>query len=148
MPRLSIITAFLNEAENLPSIRERISALRDCIDLEVEVVLADDHSTDASPEIAKHWASEDRRVTYLRLSHNCGSHTAFAAGLAHATGDCAVLLAADLQDPPEVICQLLSRWREGFDVVWGVRKHHEARVMAHQVPGPRLLLAHAAHRNC
>jgi dolichol-phosphate mannosyltransferase len=60
-------------------------------------------------------------VQYLRLSRNCGSHAAFSAGLKHCTGDCAVLLAADLQDPPEAIPALLEQWKAGSDVVWAVR---------------------------
>ena len=98
MTKLSIITAFLNEAKNLPQFAERVLAIGKQLDCQIEVVLVDDHSTDVSMAIAKKWASEDSRVTYIRLSRNCGSHAAFSAGLAHCTGDCAVLLAADLQD--------------------------------------------------
>jgi dolichol-phosphate mannosyltransferase len=119
--KLSVITAFLNEAQNLPQFRQRVAAVADQLDCEVEVVLVDDHSGDASSRVAKQWAREDGRAVYLRLSRNCGSHAALSAGLAHATGDCAVLLAADLQDPPEVIPDLLAKWREGHDVVWAAR---------------------------
>ena len=119
--KISVITAFMNEAANLPAFRERVVRVAEGLDAELEVVLVDDHSTDESPEMAKAWAGEDPRVTYLRLSRNCGSHAAFSAGLAEATGDCAVLLAADLQDPPETIPQLLEKWQEGFDVVWAAR---------------------------
>ena len=125
MTRLSIITAFLNEATNLPLFRDRVLELAQGLDVEVEVILVDDHSLDASPVIAKQWVREDARVSYLRLSHNCGSHAAFSAGLARCSGDCAVLLAADLQDPPESVPELLTQWRKGHDVVWAVRSQRE-----------------------
>jgi len=125
MPRVSVITPFLNEQENLPEFRRRVTQSAEQNGFDLEVVLVDDHSTDGGPEIAKAWAREDRRVKYLRLSRNSGSHTACAAGLAHATGDCAIILACDLQDPPESIPLLLERWRQGYDVVWAVRAGRE-----------------------
>lgn len=125
MSRLSIITAFLNEAKNLPHFRERTLAAAEQLDCDIEVVLVDDHSTDQSAEIAKKWVAEDPRVSYIRLSRNCGSHAACSAGLAHCTGDCAILLAADMQDPPEAIGELMKKWRDGYDVVWAARKQRE-----------------------
>lgn len=126
MPRLSIITAFLNEEGNLPAFRARVSqVLAELGEEDYEVVLVDDHSTDASGAIARQWLADGSRVRYLRLSRNCGSHAALSAGLAHCRGDCAVLLAADLQDPPEAIPILLAKWREGNDVVWASRSRRE-----------------------
>ncbi len=121
MPRLSIITFFLNEADNLPHLKDRLTSVLDRSDIETEIVLVNDHSTDGSREIALGWVAERPRTTYLRLSRNFGSHAAIAAGLRYATGDCAVVMAADLQDPPEVIPLLLERWREGNDIVWACR---------------------------
>ena len=118
---ISVVTAFFNELQNLPLFRERVTSLLDTLNERGEIVLVDDHSTDGSDDLAKHWASEDTRVKYVRLSRNSGSHAAFSAGLSYCTGDCAVLLAADLQDPPETVRELLDRWRDGSDVVWAVR---------------------------
>jgi len=129
---LSIVTAFYNEAENLPLFRQRVTSLLESLKARGEIVLLDDHSTDESPAIAKQWASEDARVKYVRLSRNSGSHAAFSAGLAHCTGDCAVLLAADLQDPPETVRELLEHWREGSDVVWAVRLAREGETWSTQ----------------
>ena len=126
MANVSIITAFLNEADNLPAFKERVlRVVGTCCDSS-EIVLVDDHSTDASSDLARDWTIEDPRVQYIRLSRSCGSHAAFSAGLAHCTGDCAVLLAADLQDPPELVPQLMERWREGNDVVWAVRSQRRS----------------------
>ncbi len=119
--RVSILTAFYNEEGNLPVLRERLLAVLRRLDVDYEVVLIDDHSSDQSPGIAKDWMVQDPSVRYLRLSRNSGSHAAYAAGLAQCRGDCAILLAADLQDPPETIPLLLQRWRDGYDVVWATR---------------------------
>jgi polyisoprenyl-phosphate glycosyltransferase len=124
-PTLSIVTAFLNEAQNLPLFRQRVNSLFNSLRVRGEIVLVDDHSSDSSPDFAQQWAREDSRVKYIRLSRNSGSHAAFSAGLAHCTGDCAVLLAADLQDPPETVPQLYERWQNGSDVVWAVRLARE-----------------------
>ena len=125
MTRISIITAFLNEEGNLLLFRERLGAVLSQIDADAEIVLVDDHSHDRSAAIAKQWFGEDRRVKYVRLSRSSGSHAAYSAGLAHCSGDCALLLAADLQDPPETIPELLAKWREGYDVVWAARRGRE-----------------------
>ena len=80
--RVSILTAFYNEEGSLPVLRERLLAVLRRLDVDYEVVLIDDHSSDQSPAIAKDWMVQDPRVRYLRLSRNSGSHAAFAAGLA------------------------------------------------------------------
>ncbi len=121
MPRISIITAFLNEAENLPEFKRRVLAAVSDLPDGYEIVLVDDHSTDRGASFARSWAATEANVQYVRLSRNCGSHAAFSAGLAVCRGDCAVLLAADLQDPPEVIGQLIEQWEQQFDVVWAAR---------------------------
>lgn len=122
---ISIVTAFYNEAANLPRFRERVTNLAATIDGECEFILVDDHSTDESPRMAKEWALVDSRVRYLRLSRNSGSHIALSAGIQETRGDCAVLLATDLQDPPETVPTLIQRWMEGSDVVWAVRAARE-----------------------
>src|SRR2546423_429530 len=78
-----------------------------------EFIFVDDHSRDRTPTILRDLAARDPRVKVLRFSKNFGSHKAFTAGLEHSTGDAAVILAADLQDPPETIPQLVEKWRAG-----------------------------------
>src|SRR5262249_25759158 len=121
MRKISVITAFLNEESNLPVFKDRVLAVFKGLDFDYEVVLVDDPSSDGGSRFAKDWANEDAGVSYVRLSRNCGSHAAFAAGLAKCTGDSAIFLAADLQDPPEVIPQLVQEWTAGHDVVWATR---------------------------
>jgi dolichol-phosphate mannosyltransferase len=130
MPRISIITAFFNEAENLPVLRRRLEAVLVGLGVDYQIVLVDDHSGDDSPAYARRWADEDSSVCYLRLARNSGPHAAFSAGLAQARGDCAVLLSADLQDPPETIPQLLAQWKAGHDVVWACREERQGESRA------------------
>ncbi|MBM3876622.1 MAG: glycosyltransferase family 2 protein [Verrucomicrobia bacterium] len=126
MNKLSLVIAAYNEEENLPALHERLSALDwKALDLEVEFVFVDDHSRDRTPEMLRALAAKDPRVKWLRFSRNFGSHKAFTAGLEHATGEAAVILAADLQDPPETVPQLVETWRAGAKVVWAVRGERE-----------------------
>ena len=121
MPRISVITAFLNEADNLPAWKQRVEgALAECGET-FELVFVDDHSSDGSTDLVRNWSASNSPCQYVRLSRNCGSHAAFSAGLEACRGDCAILLAADLQDPPETIPHLLQQWQQGYNVVWAAR---------------------------
>lgn len=120
----TIITPAYNEALNLQQMYEEISeALRELTDWEWLIV--DDHSQDGTYERAIELATRDSKVRCVRLSRNFGSHAAATCGFHHSRGDCAVLLAADLQDPPGVIPSLIQAWREGADVVWAIREARE-----------------------
>jgi glycosyltransferase involved in cell wall biosynthesis len=119
--RLSVLIFFYNESDNLPLLRKRLEAIQSASGLEFEYVLVNDCSSDASEEIAHQWAQSTNNAIYIRFSRNFGSHAAVAAGLLHCTGDSAVIMAADLQDPPELIPELAAKSREGFDVVWACR---------------------------
>lgn len=129
-PLISIVTAFLNEEANLPLLRQRLAKVLQTVSGDYEIVLIDDHSSDGSAAIAREWAQSDPRVRYIRLSRNCGSHAAFSAGLSACKGDCAILLAADLQDPPETIPELMGQWQQGNKVVWAVRAAREGESWA------------------
>ena len=86
-----------------------------------EIVYVDDGSTDGTPAVLRELQAADSCVRVVRLSRNFGHQVAITAGLEHASGDAVVIIDADLQDPPEVIGEFLARWREGYDVVYGVR---------------------------
>jgi dolichol-phosphate mannosyltransferase len=126
---VNIVTPVFNEAENVLEFAKRAARVgRDLREhsITLEIVLVDDHSHDATPELAKTvFVEHGIPFKYLRLSRNSGSHTAVAAGLHYCAGDCAIIMAADLQDPPEMISQLLERWRAGNDVVWAGRSVRE-----------------------
>jgi len=94
-------------------------------DYDFELIIVDDHSSDSTPELIRQWASDDNRVRLLRLSRNFGSYAAMDAGLSVCRGDAAVLMASDLQDPPELIPTLAQHWEGGSDIVWAVRAERE-----------------------
>lgn len=128
MTVLSIIAPAYNEAENLPELARQFDALGPRLareDIQLEIVLVDDHSTDATRTVVRGLLGQRPRLKYLRLSRNCGSHAALAAGLQACTGQAAVLMAADLQDPPELIPQLIDQWHAGHEVVWAGRASRE-----------------------
>jgi dolichol-phosphate mannosyltransferase len=120
--RLSVVVAAYNEEGNLPVLFDRLKKLDwTGLGLEPEYIFVDDHSSDRTPEILAGFATASPSVKVLRFSKNFGSHKAFAAGLEYCSGDAAVILAADLQDPPETIPLLVEKWRAGSRVVWAVR---------------------------
>lgn len=120
---LSIVIPVFNEEAVIPALVER---LRENLDrlapLSVEVLLMDDRSSDRTPQMLRDLSQRDPRFRYARLARNSGSHVAILAGLEQARGDCAVFLAADLQDPPELIPRMLELWRGGNQIVWAVRE--------------------------
>jgi glycosyltransferase involved in cell wall biosynthesis len=130
-PTLSVVVAAYNEEGNLPVLFERLRALDwASLRLEAEFLFVDDHSRDRTPAVLSALAAADPRVKVLRFSKNFGSHKAFTAGLEHCTGDAAVILAADLQDPPETIPLLVEKWRQGAKVVWAARDVREGESTA------------------
>ena len=119
--KISLVIFFHNEELNLPVLQQRVTAVQQQHGLSLEIVLVNDSSTDDSATCAERWLEQVEHGISLRFSRNFGSHAAVAAGLQHCTGDCAVIMAADLQDPPELIPQLVERFQDGFDVVWACR---------------------------
>lgn len=124
-PLLSIVTPAHREGPNLPVLYEGILSALSGLGVRWEWVIVDDHSPDDTFDVALRLAGEDSRVVGVRLSRNCGSHTAIVCGLDLAQGDAAVIMAADLQDPPEALEALLAEWRKGAQVVWAVRAGRE-----------------------
>jgi glycosyltransferase involved in cell wall biosynthesis len=120
---LSVIAPVHNEQGSLQEFHARVSdALQN---LAFELILVNDGSTDESARILDTLAAADTRVKVVHLSRNFGHQPALTAGLDHASGDVGVMLDADLQDPPEVILQMLDKWRSGADVVYAVRAERD-----------------------
>jgi dolichol-phosphate mannosyltransferase len=124
-PLVSVVTPAYNEAENLPVLYERLSGLMSKWAVDWEWIIVDDHSTDDTFTVAEEIANRCSGVRAIRLARNFGSHIAAICGLHHTCAKCAIVMAADLQDPPESLAALLSKWREGAQVVWAVRGHRE-----------------------
>jgi polyisoprenyl-phosphate glycosyltransferase len=118
---VSIVIPVYNEAEVLPLLRDRLSPFMDHLGTLVELILVNDGSSDQTVDALHTWVEEDARVTLLNLARNFGHQAAVTAGLDHATGDAIVVMDADLQDPPEVIHQMLAEYCRGYDVVYGKR---------------------------
>ena len=120
--KVVVVVPFLNEADNLPLLHERLTAVLEKQPESFDLLFVDDGSTDGSADWVASRARLDPRVKLLRLSRNFGHQLAITAGMDHAEGDAVLIMDADLQDPPEVVLDLLARWREGYDVVYGVRR--------------------------
>ncbi len=126
MALISVVVPLLNEQENIPPLYERLCQIAKKLHPhELEIVLVDDGSTDDSAGVIRKLTGSDNRVRLVRLSRNFGSHAAIAAGFQHARGDALTVLSADMQDPPELIVQLVQKWQEGFDTVWATRESRD-----------------------
>lgn len=119
---LSIVTPAFNEASNLEALYARLVRFFDRVGAEWEWIIVDDHSRDETFSIIERLSLVDGRVRGLRLARNSGSHVAITCGLHHALGDAAVMMAADLQDPPETLEAMIAAWRQGAQVVWAARR--------------------------
>lgn len=123
---ISIIFPTYNEQDNLSALYERLTNVTLSIpEHDFEFIFVDDCSIDKTPITLNELREKDKRVHTVRFSRNCGSHAAVAAGLSICTGDIAIVMAADLQDPPEIIPKFIEQWKKGFRVVWGVREKRE-----------------------
>lgn len=122
---LSVIVPAFNEAEVLPEFHRRLSKILDGLDLDGEIVYVNDGSKDATADILYALQKGDSRVAVVDLSRNFGKEIAMTAGLDYASGDAVVVIDADLQDPPELIPELVRHWREGYDDVYARRSSRE-----------------------
>lgn len=119
---LSILTPAFNEATNLDALHARLVATMAQLGIEWEWVVVDDHSRDETFAVIQRLAAADGRVRGVRLARNSGSHVAVTCGLHLVRGDAAVMIASDLQDPPETLGSMVERWKSGAQVVWAVRR--------------------------
>ena len=118
----SIIIPIYNEEETLPALRQRLVSALASLDQPFEVILVDDGSEDNSFALMKSIREQDPRFKILRLSRNFGHQIAISAGLDLASGEAVLLMDGDLQDPPELLPMMVDRWKEGFEVVYTVKK--------------------------
>lgn len=119
---LSIVTPAFNEAENLEALHARLVRFFERTGGDWEWIVVDDHSRDDTFGVVERLSVVDGRVRGLRLARNSGSHVAITCGLHHARGEAAVMMAADLQDPPETLDSMMAAWRRGAQVVWAARR--------------------------
>lgn len=126
MDKVSIIVPIYYNELNIPHLYEQMKEkILSRTDFEAEIVCVDDGSKDGSYKALLELREKDNRFKVVKLSRNFGSHTAILAGFAHATGDCMTMVAADLQEPLEIIIEMYEKWRQGKKVVIAVRKDRE-----------------------
>jgi len=126
---VSLVFPVYNEREGLPHLRAALDAWLKVFPYPCEIILVDDGSRDGSYTLIKEWAREDNRVRGLSFSKNFGQQIAMTAGLSVTQGDAVVVLDADLQDPLEVIPQMVAKYCEGYDIIYGQRPEREGETV-------------------
>jgi polyisoprenyl-phosphate glycosyltransferase len=121
MPKYSLVIPIYNEESTIPALYQRVSAVMDELDDTSELILVNDGSQDRTLELVRELHDRDERVVYLSLARNFGHQIAVTAGLNYVRGEAVIVLDGDLQDPPELIPDLLGLWREGYHVVYAQR---------------------------
>ncbi len=121
-PKYSVIAPVFNEHECLPEFYKRVKTVMDSTKSSWELLLVDDGSSDGSTGIILGLAEKDNRVRPLIFARNFGHQIAVTAGMDHALGEAVIVIDADLQDPPEVMLELISKWKEGYQVAYAVRR--------------------------
>ncbi len=124
-PTISIVAPVYNEAETLPALYPRIQEVMARSGESWELVLIDDGSRDGSADLIRQLRDQDERVRPVIFARNFGHQLAVTAGLDYSRGHAVVIIDADLQDPPEVILEMLDKWRQGYEVVYAVRSERE-----------------------
>ena len=122
-PSICLVFPCHNEEEVLPDLIKVLRSLD--LGIPMRILFIDDGSEDNTLSILKQACDSDHRMACISLSRNFGHQIAVGAGLRHAIGDLIAVLDADLQDPPELLSQFISQWREGFDVVYGIRTNRK-----------------------
>jgi len=132
-PVFTIIAPIYNELENLPILYDRIKEVMDKSEQSWELILVDDGSTDGSTNLIRDIAHNDGRIRPVIFARNFGHQIAVTAGLDFSRGRAVVIIDSDLQDPPEVILQLIEKWQEGYEVVYAVRSDREGETFFKKV---------------
>ncbi|NLG18639.1 MAG: glycosyltransferase family 2 protein [Fibrobacter sp.] len=127
--KISLIIPCYNEQEVLHKLYDRVTPVLEKTGDDYEVILIDDGSRDNSLSIMEEFHERNSKWKYLSFSRNFGHQTAVSAGIFYCSGDCAVIIDADLQDPPELIPDLICKWKEGFKVVYAVRKKRKEGIV-------------------
>jgi polyisoprenyl-phosphate glycosyltransferase len=122
MPKYSLVIPVYNEESTIPALYQRVSAVMDELDDRAELILINDGSRDRTLELLRELHERDERIVYLSLARNFGHQIAVTAGLNYAQGKVIIVMDADLQDPPELIPDLIALWQQGYQVVYAQRQ--------------------------
>lgn len=121
-PTYSIVIPIFNERDTIPELLRRLQPVVNNLEGKAEIILVDDGSVDDSFELLKRARQKNPHLKIIRLSRNFGHQAALSAGIAHAKGKAVILMDGDLQDPPELIPDMVARWKEGYHVVYTVKR--------------------------
>jgi glycosyltransferase involved in cell wall biosynthesis len=127
--KVSVIVPCLNEEENIRPLYDRVRLTLDAAGVDWELIFSLDPCTDRTEDVIGRLSSGDGRVKMLRLSRRFGQPAATIAGMSAAGGDAVIVIDCDLQDPPELMADLIAKWREGFDVVYAQRRTREGETV-------------------
>ncbi|WP_395373152.1 glycosyltransferase family 2 protein [Marinicella sp. W31] len=130
MPRIDIIVPVFNEQEVLVLFYQRLKQVMEDSEVDWSLLFVNDGSTDQTQESIENLHTADGRVGYISLSRNFGKEYALTAGIDHAKGDALVVIDVDLQDPPELIPDMIAHWQSGYDVVYATRKERHGESFA------------------
>lgn len=124
-PLISIITPIFNELKSIPELYRRVCQVMESSGYTWELIMVDDGSTDGSADLIRQLVNQDGHIRPVIFARNFGHQLAVTAGLDYSRGKAIVIMDADLQDPPEVVLELIAKWQEGYEVVYAVRSHRE-----------------------
>src|SRR5580698_10921338 len=124
-PTYSLVVPIFNEETVIPILLRRLDALLEALDAPGEVIVVDDGSADTSATVIEAKARADRRYRLIKLSRNFGHQITITVGLDHAAGRAVIVMGADLQDPPEVVLEMIAKWKQGYEVVYAQRLSRE-----------------------
>jgi dolichol-phosphate mannosyltransferase len=129
--KISIISACYNEEGNIENLVHRVSTVMQALpEYDYEHIFVDNSSTDNSREIFNKLIEQNKHITVLFMARNFGSNQpSIIAGIHQATGDCVIIIDGDIQDPPELISEFIKKWKEGYDVVYGIRKKRRGSII-------------------
>lgn len=146
---LSFVIPMYNESEVLPALIQRLERLAPTLPCAVEWIVVNDGSRDGTASLLTAWAARDVRVKFVDFARNFGHPAALTAGLDHASGDAVVIMDADLQDPPEIVADMLARYREGYDIAYAqrTRRHGETAFKVATAAGFYWLMRAFVHRD-
>lgn len=132
-PKYSLVVPVYNEEKNILELYRRVSAVGEQLDGAIELIFVNDGSRDRTLQIVRDLHQNDLRVSYLSLARNFGHQIAVTAGLNFARGEVAIVMDADLQDPPELILEMVAKWQNGFQVVYAQRTQRQKKVGSNAV---------------
>lgn len=125
---ISVVIPIFNEEENLPVLTERLLNVLSQYN-KFEIIYINDGSTDNSPNIIEELCDKNKSIKLVNFSRNFGHQAAISAGIDYAEGDAVIVMDGDLQDPPELLPEFIEKWKEGYDVVYAIRKHRRENIL-------------------